>query len=243
MKSIFKPLARALLVASGLAFTLAQAQAGPQEDKIRKALTERVPQMGKIDEVNKTPMPGLFEVRVGSDLYYADAEGNYLLHGTLIDTRQQRNLTQEREEKLLAIPFDSLPLKDAFTMVRGNGKRKVAVFEDPNCPYCKTFERDLQKINDVTIYMFLYPILGPDSTQKSKNIWCAKDPKDAWTDFMLRGKAPAQASCDTSAIDRNVAFGRKHRITGTPTMILADGSRVPGAISAADVEKLLATKQ
>jgi len=216
--------------------------AGP-EDRIRKNLTERVPQMGKIDEVTKTPMPGLFEVRVGMDIYYSDAEGNWLLHGTLIDTRQQRNLTQEREEKLQAIPFDSLPLKDAFVIVRGNGKRKLAVFEDPNCPYCKSFERDLQKVNDVTIYMFLYPILGPDSTQKSNNIWCAKDRKDAWLDFMLRGKAPPQASCDTSAIERNVAFGRKHRITGTPTMILADGSRVPGAVSAADVEKLLAAKQ
>ena len=224
-------------------FAAAGAHAGPQEDKIRKNLTERVPQMGKIDEVTKTPMPGLFEVRVGSDIYYSDAEGNWLLHGTLIDTRQQRNLTQEREDKLLAIPFDSLPLKDAFVIVRGNGKRKMAVFEDPNCPYCKSFERDLQKVNDVTIYMFLYPILGPDSTQKSKNIWCAKDPKDAWMDFMLRSKAPAQASCDTSAIERNVAFGRKHKITGTPTMILADGSRVPGAVSAADVEKLLAAKQ
>lgn len=238
-----KYLARSLLVTLGLAGALAQAQAGPQEDKIRKALTERVPQMGKIDEVAKTPMPGLFEVRVGSDLYYADAEGNYLLHGTLIDTRQQRNLTQEREEKLLAIPFDSLPLKDAFTIVRGNGKRKLAVFEDPNCPYCKTFERDLQKVNDVTIYMFLYPILGPDSTQKSQGIWCAKERKDAWLDYMLRSKAPAPASCDTAAIQRNVDFGRKHKITGTPTMILADGSRVPGAISAADVEKLLAAKQ
>jgi thiol:disulfide interchange protein DsbC len=239
MKHLIKPLA--LLAAAALA--AAAAQAGPQEDKIRKNLTDRVPQMGKIDEVTKTPMPGLFEVRVGTDLYYADTEGNWLLHGTLIDTREKRNLTQEREEKLNAIAFDSLPFKDAFTVVRGNGKRKIAVFEDPNCGYCKSFERDLQKVSDVTIYMFLYPILGPDSTVKSNNIWCSKDRAGAWQDQMLRGKAPATASCDTAAVQRNVDFGRKNRITGTPTMIFTDGSRVPGAIAAADVEKLLASKQ
>ena len=136
-------------------------------------------------------MPGLFEVRVGTDLFYTDAEGNFLIQGHLIDTKLQRNLTEERIDKLLAIDFDALPLKDAFTIVRGNGKRKMAVFEDPNCGYCKRFERDLQKVDNVTIYMFLYPILGPDSTDKSRNIWCAKDKAKAWLDWMVRDQAGA----------------------------------------------------
>ena len=214
-----------------------------QEASIRKALGERYPEFKMIDEVSRTPLPGLFEIRVnGTDIFYTDAEGNYLIQGSLIDTRQKRNLTEERIEKLSAIAFDSLPLKDAVTIVRGNGKRRLAVFEDPNCGYCKRFERDLQKVDNVTIHMFLYPILGADSGEKSRNIWCAKDPAKAWLDWMLRNTTPAAsvtAACDVAAVARTVEFGRKHKITGTPTLLFADGSRVPGAISAAQVEKYL----
>lgn len=211
-----------------------------QEATIRKNLGERIPQLQKIDEVSKSPMPGLFEIRVnGTEIFYTDAEGNFLVQGNLIDTRQRRNLTEERVDKLTAINFDSLPLKDAFTIVRGNGKRKLAVFEDPNCGYCKRFEKDLQKVDNVTIHMFLYPILGPDSTEKSKNIWCAKDKTKAWLDWMVRDQVPGGASCDIAAITRNVELGRKYKITGTPTLVFTDGSRVPGAISTAQVEKQL----
>ncbi len=234
-----KPTKTAALAAiASLALLMASAPA--QEAAIRKNLSERLPQMGKIDEVGKTPMPGLFEVRVGSDLYYTDADGNFLLHGQLIDTKRQLNLTEERQEKLLAIDFAALPLKDAFTIVRGNGKRKIAVFEDPNCGYCKRFERDLQKVDNVTIHMFLYPILGPDSTEKSRNLWCSKDKAKAWLDWMVRDAVPAAATCDATALARNIEFGRKYKITGTPTMVFADGTRVPGAIPAQQVEKLLA---
>jgi thiol:disulfide interchange protein DsbC len=212
------------------------------ESALRKNLAERLPNIGKVDAVARTPVPGLYEVRVGSDIFYSDADGNYLLNGHMIDTRAKRNLTEERLDKLLAVDFNQLPLKDAFVVVRGNGKRKLAVFEDPNCGYCKRFERDLQKIDDVTVYMFLYPILGPDSTEKSRALWCAKDKAKAWQDWMVRGEAAprADASCDVTALARNIEFGRKHKITGTPTLIFVDGSRVPGAIAAADLEKLLA---
>jgi thiol:disulfide interchange protein DsbC len=236
-----KAIRNAAISAIAVAAMFAAFAAGAQDaEKIRKNLTDRLPMMGKIDEVNKTPMPGLYEVRVGTDLYYADAEGNFVIHGSLIDAKQQRNLTEERQEKLLQVPFDALPVKDAFTVVRGNGKRKIAIFEDPNCPYCKHFERDLQKVDNVTVYMFLYPILGPDSDDKSRNLWCAKDRPGAWLDWMLRGKAAPEAKCDVAAVTRNVEFGRKYRLTGTPTMILPDGRRVPGAIPAQDIEKLLA---
>ena len=211
-----------------------------QEATIRKNLAERIPQLQKIDEVSKSAMPGLYEVRVnGSEIYYTDGEGNFLFQGNLIDTRQRRNLTEERVDKLTAISFDALPLKDAFTIVRGNGKRKLAVFEDPNCGYCKRFERDLQKVDNITIHMFLYPILSEDSNEKSKNIWCTKDRGKTWQDWMVRDKAAATANCDISAIERNLEIGRKHKITGTPTLIFANGTRVPGAITAAQVEKYL----
>jgi thiol:disulfide interchange protein DsbC len=233
---LIKRAALATLLAAGLLAATAHAQ----EAAIRKTLAERLPQLGKIDEINKTPMSGLFEVRVGTELFYTDADGNFLIQGHLIDTKLQRNLTEERLDKLLAINFSALPVKDAFTIVRGNGKRKVAVFEDPNCGYCKRFERDLQKVDNVTVYMFLYPILGPDSTDKSRNIWCAKDKGKAWLDLMVRDQAAPAASCDTGALARNLEFGKKYKITGTPTLVFADGTRVPGAIGAAQVEKLLA---
>jgi len=210
-----------------------------QEAAIRKTLAERIPQMEKIDEVQPTAMSGLYEVRIGTDIFYTDAKGNYLIQGELIDTRARRNLTEDRINKLSAVDFAALPFKDAFTIVRGDGKRKVAVFEDPNCGYCKRFERDMQNVDNVTVYLFLYPILSPDSAEKSRNIWCAKDRAAAWEDYMVRDKAPTAATCDTSALQRNLAFGKKYKITGTPTLIFADGSRVPGAIPAKDVEKRL----
>ncbi len=236
--TFFKSLATVVVLAAVALPALAQ------EAVIRKNLGERIPQLQKIDEVSKSPMPGLYEIRInGTDIFYTDAEGNYLIQGSLIDTRARRNLTEERVEKLSAIAFDDLPLKDAFTIVRGNGKRKLAVFEDPNCGYCKRFERDLQKVDNITVYMFLYPILGPDSVDKSKRIWCAKEPAKAWLDLMVRDRSLSAADgpgCDTAAITRNVELGRKHKISGTPTLIFADGQRVPGAISAVQVEKFLA---
>jgi len=225
-----------LLAAAALTLSLS---ATAQEAAIRKTLAERIPQMEKIDEVQPTSMPGLYEVRIGTDIFYTDAKGNYLIQGELIDTRARRNLTEDRINKLSAVDFAALPFKDAFTIVRGDGKRKLAVFEDPNCGYCKRFERDMQNVDNVTVYLFLYPILSPDSAEKSRNIWCAKDRAAAWEDYMVRDKAPTAATCDTSALQRNLAFGKKYKITGTPTLIFADGSRVPGAIPAKDVEKRL----
>ncbi len=230
------------LIAAALVAVSAGA-AFAQEATIRKNLAERLPQLGSaIEEVRKTPMNGLWEVRVGTDLFYTDAQGNFLIQGTLVDTKARKNLTEERQEKLLTIDFASLPLADAFTIVRGNGKRRIAVFEDPNCGYCKRFERDLQAVDNVTIHLFLYPILGPDSLAKSRGIWCAKDKARAWTDWMVRDQAPAAAGagCDAAALTRNTEFGRKWRITGTPTLVFADGSRIPGALSTAQVEQKLA---
>jgi thiol:disulfide interchange protein DsbC len=235
MRSTFK--SAAFWVACAL---LTPLWAVAQEAAIRKNLSERLPNLPKIDEVSKTPMNGLYEVRINqTDIIYTDAEGSFILQGSLIDTKSRTNLTEQRTDKLSAVAFNQLQLKDAITLVRGNGKRKMAVFEDPNCGFCKRFEKDLAKLENVTIHVFLYPVLGPDSITKSNNIWCAKDKGKTWEDWMTRSILPATASCDTSAIDRNVEFGRKYRITGTPTTFFIDGTRVPGAVPLDKIEQAL----
>ena len=220
--------------------------ASAQEALIRKNLVARIPNLKPIDEVTKTDIPGLYELRLnGTEIYYTDAQGNYLIEGSLIDTRASRNLTEERVNKLTAFKFDDLPIKDAVTIVRGNGKRKMAVFEDPNCGPCKILERNLQKIDNVTIHVFLYPILGPDSGEKSNALWCAKDQSKAWQDWMVRDQtgAATTADCDNAAVGRNVKLGQKHKVNSTPTMVFIDGTRVPGAADAKSIEKMLSDKK
>jgi thiol:disulfide interchange protein DsbC len=229
--------ASALMAVIGL---VSNSWAQGQEAAIRKNLSERIPQMPRIEEITRSPMAGLYEIRLSTnEIYYSDAEGNFLIQGSLIDTKSKRNLTEEREAKLSAIDFSSLPLKDAITIIRGNGKRKLAVFEDPNCGYCKRFERDLAKVDNITIYLFLYPILGEDSVTKSRNVWCSKDPAGAWANVMIKDQALPNSNCNTAAVERNVEFGRKFKITGTPTLIAQDGTRVPGAINTTQIEKIL----
>jgi thiol:disulfide interchange protein DsbC len=216
--------------------------AAADEAVIRKNLADRLKDFPKPDEVSKTPMPGVWEVRIGSDLFYTDAEGQYLIEGgSIIDTRNKANLTQQRVAKLTAIAFADLPLKDALVYKQGNGSRKLAVFGDPNCGYCKQFERDLLTIKDVTIYTFVYPVLGPDSDAKSRAIWCSKDAAGAWRGWMTADQ-PIQrplGPCDAKAVDRTIAFGRKHKINGTPALVFEDGLRISGALRPADVEKRL----
>ena len=175
-------------------------------------------------------------------MYYSDAQGSYLIQGPMFDTKLQRNLTEERIVKLSAVDFDQLPMRDAFTIVRGSGKRQLAIFVDPNCGFCKRFEAGLQTVDDLTVHLFLLPVLGPDSVEKSKRIWCSKDPAKTWIDWMVRSQpiSPiASSACDASAVARNLTFGRKYRINGTPTLIFASGRREPGAIPIDMVEKYL----
>ena len=226
-----------LALAAGLLLAPA---AFADEAQIRKAITERFPEWPKIDEVSKTPLPGIYELRLGTQIFYVDETGNYLIDGHLVDSRTRANLTEARINKLSAIDFAQLPLKDAFMWKNGTGARKIAVFADPNCGYCKKFEADLQKIKNITVYTFLLPVLGGDSPQKSENIWCAKDPAKTWLSWMLDGKTPVKymGSCATP-MERNLAFAQKYRINGTPAIIFADGTRVPGAMNAEQIEKQL----
>ena len=212
------------------------------EAAIRKNLPERLPTFPKIDEVSKTPMAGLYEVRMGSEIVYSDETGQFLIQGSLIDTKTRADLTQARIDKLTAIDFATLPLKDAVLIKQGGGARKVVVFADPNCGYCKRLEKDLLAVKDVSIYTFLLPILGPDSTTKSRDIWCAKDPAKAWRTWMVDGQAPgkAPANCDTAALERNTEMGRRYKVQGTPALVFEDGSRSPGAMPTAQIESRLA---
>jgi thiol:disulfide interchange protein DsbC len=244
-----KPITRlATLAATVASLLLAATPAAANEAAIRKALSERYPKL-KIDEIRRSPVAAIWEVRYdGTDILYSDATGDHIfVSGALIETKTRTDLTEQRIEKLLAIDWDRMPLRDGIVIRQGTGARKLAVFVDPNCGYCKRFERDLTTIKDVTVYTFLIPILGPDSAAKSRDIWCAKDPGTAWRRWMLEGVQPskAAASCNTDAIDRNLAFSRTHRINGTPAVFFEDGSRRPGAIPAEQIEASLvaATKK
>ena len=239
--STLSALRAALLAPWLLVAALAHAQQSQSvEAAIQKRLQERIPEIGRIDEIRKTSMPGLYEVRVdGTELFYADAKGDFLIRGELFDTKRRANLTQQRANALNAVDWKELPLKDAFIIRKGKGQQQMAVFEDPNCGFCKRLEKELQALDNVTIHVFLYPVLGPDSLRKSQAIWCAKDRTAAWESWMQQGKEPEAASCDTTAIERNLEFGRKQKITGTPTLIFASGTRIPGYVTHKQIEEAL----
>lgn len=195
----------------------------------------------KVESVTKAGYLGLYEVYADGNVFYTDEKVTAIMvSGQLIDARTMKNVTEERMRKLTAIKFSELPLERAIKQVRGDGKRVVATFEDPNCGYCKRLAKDLLKLENVTVYTFLFPILSDDSVRKSKQIWCSADRAKAWNDWMVEGRAPSgKEDCDTSAIGKNQEFGRKLNITGTPTMFFADGERVPGAMPLARIEQKL----
>jgi len=228
----------ALAAASGFAET-------PQEAALKKQLQPRLGEGAVIESVTKTPYSGLFEVRVGSDIFYTDAQAKYLFVGRILDANTTEDYTKARVDEISKIKFSDLPLESALKTVKGNGKRVIAVFEDPNCGYCKRFRQNLQEVDNVTVYTFLYNILSPDSSVKSKNIWCSADRSKAWDEWMLNGKAaPAAPEACTTPNDKILALGRKMRVTGTPTIFFTDGSRIPGAIDAKGLEaKLASVKQ
>jgi thiol:disulfide interchange protein DsbC len=223
---------------SAMLFNVTLAHA--DEADVRKAATSLFRPGTKIDEIRKAEVAGIYEVRVGSNLFYFDEKGKYAIMGDIIDTQSKRNLTEEKRDKLSAITFADLPLNQAIKTVRGNGKRVFATFEDPNCGYCKKLARDIATMTDFTMYTFLLPILSPDSTEKARNIWCAPDRSKAWIDHMTKGTNLPQApsSCDTP-IDKNLELGQRYNVQGTPNIVLTDGTRLPGYVPAAQLSKML----
>ncbi|WP_341678100.1 DsbC family protein [Niveibacterium sp. SC-1] len=230
---------RPVTLLGALLLPLCLQSARADEADIRRGLKEFLGQE-TVQSVTKTSYGDLYEVVMDSgEIVYSDAKGSFVISGQLVDLVKKVNVTAQRENDLNRIDFASLPLGSAVKTVRGNGKRVMATFEDPNCGYCKRFMKEVQGIDNVTVYTFLYPILTPDSTVKSKAIWCSKDRNQAWKDWMLEAKAPtANGDCKTP-LEANTNLGRKLRINGTPTIFLADGSRVAGMMQADALDKAL----
>jgi len=218
-----------------LCCTFSLAHAG--EAEIRQSLQSKFPGIGKLEHVAKTPYSGLYEVVVGEQLLYTDEQGQYLFDGSIIEVKSRTDLTEQRRHALFAIDFNTLPLNLAVKKVKGNGQRKMAYFTDPNCGFCRKLEKELSQVNDVTLYLFMYPIFQ-GSAEIVRNVHCAKDPVKAWDELMLKGKAPATASCK-SPTDQVMALAKKLRVNGTPNLIFADGTQVPGYLPAAELEKHL----
>lgn len=233
---------RLTLLAGSVSATLL-AVAFADESVIRKNLAARLPNLPHIDSVSPTAMKGLWEVRIGSELIYSDEQGSFVIEGELMDTQRHLNLTQKRIADLTAVEFGKLPLRDAVVWKQGSGAQRIVVFADPNCGYCKQLERDLRNVPDITVYTFLVPVLGGDSPDKSRAIWCARDSGKVWRNWMLEGTAPPApaARCDSGVLDRNVALSRRHGMVGTPMLVFEDNERVPGIMAAADIRKKLST--
>lgn len=231
-----------LILLESAVLVLACTHASADEAAIRRSLAERLPDLPKIDEITRSPVPGLYEVRYnGTEILYSNETGDFVfVNGSLVETGSRKNLTEARSQAFMVTDFDKLPLKDAIVIRQGSGSRRMAMFVDPNCEYCKNFERDLVTVKDVTVYAFLIPILGPESKTRARDIWCASDPAKAWREWMLQRLEPVRAmKCDVAPLERNVAFASQQRLSVTPSLIFADGSRKRGILAADAVESRL----
>jgi thiol:disulfide interchange protein DsbC len=243
MKSPFQMVSRVLVVVAAATACLIALPALAQdavEATIKTLLEQRLRPGTRIDGVRKTPYFGLYEARIGSDIIYTDDKVTYMIMGEILDGKTFENHTRARIEELQAIKFDDLPLQNAIKVVKGNGKRRMAYFSDPNCGFCKKFEREtLADVKDATIFIFLYPILSEDSVTKAKQVWCAPNREKAYDDFMRAGRAlPAKTDCD-NPISQVQDLGRRLNITGTPTTFFDNGQRQVGAVESGALERRL----
>jgi len=234
--TMWLPAATAQSAESSAAAAANVGQSDQKTEAIKELFSERFGNM-PVGEVRYAPF-GLFEVQIGNSLVYTDEDVNFVLDGHMIDAKTRQDLTQVRLEELAKIDFNALPMELAITQVRGDGSRKLALFEDPNCGYCKQLRRDMEGLDDLTVYTYMLPILSPDSTEKVKNVWCAEDPSAAWDAWMIDGTVPESATCEVP-VEELVQLGRDLQVQGTPAIFFEDGSRVPGAISREELEKRL----
>ncbi|AAZ98284.1 thiol:disulfide interchange protein DsbC [Thiobacillus denitrificans ATCC 25259] len=227
-----------LALAASLMFAAA---AHADEKLIRKTLAQQFPG-AKVSSVKPTPYSGLFEVYLDGQLVYVDAKAKYVFAGDVIDLKNRTNLTQARLNQLQAVSWDVFPLNNALKTVKGNGARKLVLFSDVDCPYCRKFEAELTKVDNITVYTFLYPIAGlhPKAVQTSKQIWCAPDRNKAWDAYITRGTVPDNDGKCANPVDATIALGNRLKVNGTPTLFFANGVRVPGMVPAAQLERLLA---
>lgn len=207
------------------------------EQQVRSELQKKIGPNTKIKSVSQSPISGLYEVLVGNDVFYTDANSKYLIQGEIIEIATGKNITEQKQADLNRIKWTELNPSHALKAVRGNGSRQLAIFSDPNCGYCKRLDKSLQQLDNVTVYTYLIPILSADSAQKSKQIWCSADPQKAYIDWMINGITPSGKSDCSTPLDKNMAFAKTYGITGTPTIFFTDGSRFPGAVQITDIEK------
>ena len=240
-----QPTRRGLPMKRAIATVIALALAAPavaDEAAVRRMMQSKLGAEGRIESVLRVPASGFFEAVVrgaqGPRILYVDEAALFIVAGEIIDAKTGQNLTEERMRRLNAVEWTSLPFEWAVTTTRGTGRRKIAVFSDPNCPYCKRFEKDLARLDDITVHIFLYPVIKPESVTQTKSVWCSKDRAKAWNDLMLRDIQPAAAGCDTP-VEKLVELGRRLGANSTPTWFLENGERYSGAMPLEHVRALL----
>jgi thiol:disulfide interchange protein DsbC len=231
---------RAILIG----FLLLATAASADEAQIRRVIESKLGGV-KVEGIQPAPL-GLYEVRFrvpsGVRVVYTDANATHIFRGQIYDTSTDRDLTEERVRKLNAIKFDALPLDQAVKIQRGNGKRVMAMFSDPYCPACKQFEKTLAQVDDITIYVFMFPVIRPELADHSKAVWCSQDRATAWLDVALRGNSPKAAPSCANPVEKNVQLGRVLGVNSTPTIILGNGERITGGLSKADLVEVLDAK-
>ena len=225
---------------------LASALCHADEASVRKAFSARFPK-SSVESVTRLPDLNLYEIVIARGdepiIVYTDEEFRFMFQGSLVETKTMTDITEKTRNRLTAIDFDSLPLDRAIKKVKGNGARKIAVFSDPDCPFCKRVEQEFEKLNDVTIYIFLYPLeqLHPKAPERARAIWCSPNRLKAWDDYMLRGTSPTVKGDCNNPVGELAELGRKKGINGTPTLVFSDGTRIAAALNASQLEAQLAS--
>ncbi len=224
------------------------AQAKPAPAEIAKRIKAKVQAWTgdrfKVEGVHTTPIPGIYEIQIRTDLYFVDESARFIIvDGELVDMNTNQNITRDRMVDVMRIDFNELPVAKALKQVNGNGKRVVALFEDPNCAYCRRLRADLQGIDNLTVYTFAYPILAADSDVKSRKALCAKDPDKAWNELMLNGVVPDNPGTCKTSMDEFKALGQRFGISATPTMFFPTGFRLQGYAPPGKLAKMLEEHQ
>ena len=232
-----------LLTLTAGVFAVPSAQAQTADNAKLDSVKEAVRKAFDVDvtQVRPTDYANLYEVQLGGNIVYTNEKAEFVLAGNLVDAKTRRDVTSERIEEISKVDFSTLPLAQAVKLVKGNGARKMAVFEDPNCGYCKKLHKELTTLDNVTVYTFLFPILAPDSVTKATHVWCAKDQATVWTDWMNKGIEPPEATCETP-IEKNLALGQKLAVQGTPAIFFESGNRINGYVPAARLKQELERK-
>lgn len=190
-----------------------------------------------------TPIPNMYEIQVGDNIIYTDENARYFFVGSLVDFKNKENLTAKTEKQLNKIDVSILPLDQAIKYVKGNGERVLYVFSDPDCPYCKKLEENMTSIDNVTVYLFLYPLknLHANAETIAKQIWCSSNRYEAWEDYMILKEAPSASPTCSNPVAKNIALGNSLNISGTPTLFLADGTRIAGTPTTEHLKSILDT--